>query len=120
MKGDLQIKLVKKYPNLYKNFGGDVRQTLMAFGFECGDGWFKLIDELSAKLEPLGIVAEQVKEKWGGLRFYIGLGSDEAFDLIEKAEKESYKICELCGNEGNPKGKGWIKTLCDECTKKGE
>lgn len=115
MKAELEAELVKKYPNLYKDYHGDMTQTCMTWGMECGDGWFKLIDELSAKLEPLGVVAAQVKEKYGGLRFYIHTGSDEAFDLIEEAENKSYEICEQCGEKGKARGGGWIMTLCDKC-----
>jgi len=118
MKEKLSNKLREKYPNLYQNYGGDPRKTCMAWGVECGDGWYQLIDELSAKLEPLGVVAAQVKEKFGGLRFYLETGSDEAWDLVSKAEEQSLKTCERCGEKGRPRGGGWIKTLCDECEEK--
>ena len=71
MNKKLELDLVKKYPNLYKQYGGDITKTCMGWGFECDDGWFKLIDGLSAKLQPYGIEAGQVKEKLGGLRFYL-------------------------------------------------
>ena len=71
MKEELEKKLVEKYPNLYKDYGGDMTKTCMHWGFAHGDGWYNLIDELSTKLEPHGIVAAQVKEKFGGLRFYV-------------------------------------------------
>lgn len=118
MKKELDEKLVKKYPNLYKDRYGDMRQTCMVWGFP-GDGWYKIIDELSAKLEPLGCVAVQVKEKFGGLRFYIGNGSELAYDYINLAEEESLKTCELCGEAGKPDNtKYWIRTLCDKCRDK--
>jgi len=92
----------------------------ISFGFECGDGWFDLINNLITKIDELDVNNEvrifQIKEKFGGLRVYIdGPGTDEIYDLIEKAENESYKICEKCGNPGKPNKKGWISTLCDEC-----
>jgi len=72
----LEAELVKRYPTLYKDYGGDMRQTCMHWGFSHGDGWFHIIDNLSAELIMLGeqynikVVADQVKEKFGGLRFY--------------------------------------------------
>lgn len=108
-------KLIEKYPNLYKDYHGDMRTTCMCWGFEHGDGWYDIIDELSKKLERLGVVAVQVKEKYGGLRFYISGGSEEIYALIDEAEAKSYKICELCGEEGKLSGMGWVKTLCDSC-----
>ena len=59
--------------------------------------------------------ASQVKEKFGGLRFYMTCGTDEIYDLIEKAEALSYKTCEECGQPGEEKPTSWIRTLCDGC-----
>ena len=85
--------------------------------FEIGDGWFPLIKELIEDLISLGWDKQtcQVKEKFGGLRFYINTGSDEIFDRISKAEEDSYKICEKCGKPGELRNDiGWYRTLCDE------
>ena len=116
--------LLDNFPKLYRDYGGDMMRTCMAWGFECRDGWFELIKELSEKLEPHGIVATQVKEKYGGLRFYVG-GiptdvADEMYDYIDEAEDKSYEICEQCGQPGNCNEGGWLTTLCDECREKGE
>ncbi len=66
--------LVKKYPNLFRDYGGDMRKTCFAFGFECDKGWYKLLDEIGQKLTDLDVekyvIADQVKEKLGGLSFY--------------------------------------------------
>ena len=59
--------------------------------------------------------ASQVKEKFGGLRFYMTCGTDEIFNLIDEAEELSYKTCEECGKPGEEKDTGWIRTLCDYC-----
>ena len=57
----------------------------------------------------------QVKEKFGGLRFYLDSSATEKLhDAIRLAEDESYKTCELCGEPGEPRREGWIKTLCDK------
>lgn len=110
--------LVKNFPNLYRDYGGDPKETLMAFGFEVGDGWFGLLKRLSEKLEPMGVVAMQVKEKYGGLRFYLKGGSNEAYDVIDEAELESYKICEVCSAPGAIRDGGWVRVRCDECESK--
>jgi hypothetical protein len=119
--------LCEKYPKLYAQRNGDPMSTLMCFGFEVGDGWFSLIDKLSAKLEKLNdtkdakIEAMQVKEKYGSLRFYINgvpIALDkEVYAAINEAEDESYKTCESCGKPGEPNDRGWISTLCPECRK---
>ena len=120
----LETKLVEKYPNLYKQYGGDIRDTCMGWGIECDDGWFELLDELSKKLEPFNVVASQVKEKFGGLRFYIdpcdGSVYDTVTEIISDAENQSYKVCEICGKDGEQRQGGWLRTTCDECQKEYE
>lgn len=60
------------------------------------------------------VYASQVKEKLGGLRFYLSMGSDEMYDLCHEAENKSYEICETCGEPGVLRDSGWIITACDE------
>jgi hypothetical protein len=62
--------------------------------------------------------ASQIKEKFGGLRFYMTHATDKMYDLINEAERKSYTTCEVCGAPGEERGGGWIRTLCDECNKK--
>jgi len=116
--------------------------NLMCFGFECGDGWFQLIWDLSEKLEelekkklesiPSNEIAKeelldsnehkfnvvQVKEKFGTLRFYADNASNEQYDLINEAEKLSETTCEVCGKKGQLRGNGWYYVACDEHTNK--
>jgi len=87
-------------------------------GASCGDGWVPLIDNLIIDLITLGWdkQIEQIKEKFGGLRFYIGGATKEMHDLVDKAEHTSFTICEECGKPGKQSdwGSYWIKTLCPE------
>lgn len=85
--------------------------------FDCDQGWYGLIKELIEDLIDLGWNKQvcQVKEKFGGLRFYINEGSDEIFKRIGKAETDSYKICEVTGTPGELRTDiGWYLTLCNE------
>jgi hypothetical protein len=85
--------------------------------FECDSGWYQLIKDLITDLIELGWNKEicQVKEKFGGLRFYINEGSDEIHDRITEAERQSYEICEITGKPGQLRNDiGWYTTLCDE------
>jgi hypothetical protein len=67
--------------------------------------------------------AFQVKEKYGTLRFYMSISTQEIEDLIEKAEEESETTCEYCGTQQNVQmttvwSKNpycWLKLLCEEC-----
>jgi hypothetical protein len=85
-----------------------------------GVGWTHIINHLINDLEKLGWDGHvyQVKEKFGGLRFYIGAATDEIHDRIQEAENESFTVCERCGAPGYPKDEGWILTLCDPCREK--
>jgi hypothetical protein len=116
-------KLFNDFPTFFKP-ERPVTEALMAFGFECGDGWFDLIYKLCeeiAALKPDDFEVFQVKEKFGGLRFYLVSGaSDEIHSLITKAEERSYHICENCGADvpnGPSKKGGWISTKCEKCEK---
>ena len=85
--------------------------------FEVSPGWNLLIKNLIQDLIELGWDKEvcQVKEKFGGLRFYINDGSDEVFNRIHKAEKESFTICEITGKVGELRTDiPWFRTLSDE------
>jgi hypothetical protein len=89
--------------------------------FDIGPGWYKLVKELIEDLIELGWdrSVSQVKEKFGSLRFYIPSGSDEMHDRINKAEDDSYFICEVTGLPGEVRPDlGWWRTLCDEEYKK--
>lgn len=83
----------------------------MCRGFECGDGWFTLLDDVCAEISRQvtagtmpPVVALQVKEKSGYLRFRIrdGLNRDrnpEAHCLIELAQQRPERTCQACGCE---------------------
>jgi hypothetical protein len=84
--------------------------------FSVDEGWYPLIKDLIDDLIKLGWNKQvcQVKEKFGGLRFYINEGSDEIYDRLIKAERESYHICEKCGEKGELRNdNGWYLTLCE-------
>jgi len=119
MKKELEEKLFNDFPILYRGRELPPTQNLMCFGFECGSGWFNLIYELSEKLskqDPSCMVV-QVKEKFGGLRFYTNGISEIGYNLIYEYEDKSYSTCELCGNTKTAKKRAgsWIRTLCNKC-----
>lgn len=64
------------------------------------------------------VVADQVKEKYGGLRFYYTGGDDTIRNYIDFAEQMSYKVCEHCGAPGILYTDGWHKVYCDTHAKK--
>lgn len=122
MKKELDEKLCETYPAIFADRRGDKRKTCMVWGFACGDGWYDLIERLCAVIQNHHenypdvpqTVAAQVKEKFGGLRFYVDGGDEYIHGAIAMAETMSFRICEECGKPGDRVGGGWIRTLCDE------
>ena len=124
MDQELDDRLVGEFPNLYRDRHASMQVTCMCWGFDVGDGWFDMIYDLSVKIEKLILElpeearpeckASQVKEKFGGLRFYMDGATDEMRTLIRDAESLSYHICETCGKSGGLRKGGWLKVLCDE------
>ena len=83
-----------------------------------GKGWATIINNLY-DAKPKTTLVIQVKEKFGGLRFYVGSAPDWYFDLITFYEHQSRGICEECGAKGETISfRGWLKTLCDKCEDK--
>lgn len=89
----------------------------MCWGFTHSDGWFKIIWQLSLALESVDseIVATQVKEKFGTLRFYTNKWNEDANEYIRLAEELSAITCEECGKKGKLSSQGWYKVRCAEC-----
>ena len=96
-------------------------------GFAISEGWWPIIEELSTGIQthidwwnknretrPVveQVVVEQIKEKFGGLRFYYKGGDDTIRGMVRMAEAWADRSCEECGAPGTAGGKGWIKTLC--------
>lgn len=125
MKKELDEKLCKEFPLLYADRHKSMQETCMCWGFECGDGWFDIIYNLSKRLEALiqampedeqkHYRAAQMKEKFGSIRFYMTAETPIMEQLISEAEDASEKTCEVCGEPGKLQCiKHWYKTVCDK------
>ena len=88
---NLQKYLTEKYPNVY------------AKGIRCGayfpDEWLPIIEELSQKISQELMInpnedfsVDQIKEKFGGLLYYVSGGSDVIERFISKAESNVYEL----------------------------
>lgn len=125
MDKELDDELVRKYPKIFADRHKPPQATAMCWGFECGNGWYHIIDDMCDKIQKhidsLGdpnkqVVATQVKEKFGGLRFYYRGGDDVTDKIVEDAESLSYLTCEDCGTQEDiGRTTGYIRTLCREC-----
>jgi hypothetical protein len=176
MSPELDKQLCDKYPKIFANRYKSAQESCLAFGIECGDGWYNILDNLCAsanhmwstsveidaddavkldiKENPYGgyfapvpapqMVASQVKEKFGTLRFYYDLEFEPNivelskkypdlekvmdrynafFDgIVHMAEIMSSRTCELSGLYGEMHVSGgtrfgWYKTLNPELAK---
>jgi hypothetical protein len=144
MKEELQKKLYEKYPKIFSQKDLPMSETCMCWGICHDDGWYNILDTLCASIQhhidyencdgkyesmrkhrPLPsdgtwvqvhqVEATQVKEKFGGLRFYYNGGDEFINGLVTFAQSISLRTCETCGAPGRPTKKGWIRTMCKPC-----
>jgi hypothetical protein len=126
MKDELEKIIIDKHPEMFTLQENENPIYPIKFGMECNDGWFTIIDELTDKIAELDTKKEikifQIKEKFGGLRYYLDSCPEELYaqvnNLIDDAEEKSYITCETCGKPGIKRGGGWISIRCDECEEK--
>jgi hypothetical protein len=95
-------------------------------GFAVGSGWWPILEILCANIQSHidwrvkqgkdcpQVVVEQIKEKFGGLRFYYSGGDEEISGMVRMAESFADSLCEECGGIGKRRSGGWIRTLCDQ------
>lgn len=82
------------------------------------DGWLPLVESLIQELIQAGWDKKlsQIKQKFGGLRFYVDTVNKDWRAIIDKYEEASYKVCELCGDAGKKRSiDGWLTVICNEC-----
>lgn len=183
MNNDNDSYLCTTYPKMFVNRDKSMMETCMCWGFECGNGWFNILNQLCQNIQhhvdwrehqidgankynqmvtqcKAGIydlfeeenkeitdqvykekklrtiidsdcikvpdsipqvTLDQVKEKFGTLRFYYTGGDDYIRGLVSMAESMSGVTCEECGNLAStdyPESGGWINTTCDPCKEK--
>lgn len=142
--------LINTFPKLYREVIS-ASPNKIQYGIYVDDGWYQLVYKLSSDIEQIAIeegidpqsidwpMVTQIKQKFGGLKFYCRTGEKEAQPmvleeygeiysirpypsnkamarLIYLAEEKSRTLCEVCGLRGKLRNRGWIKTLCDKCS----
>ncbi len=132
MKIELEQRIASDFPFMRcANRNGDTD----AIGIFIDDGWYKLLNELCEKIAAVyrnsgagpDIIVEEVKEKYGGMRFEYHFSAHNQTeptksvhkaidDLVSQYENLSETVCERCGKPGRLREElPWILTLCDEC-----
>lgn len=116
-------KMHETYPKMFSQPYG---------GFAVGPGWWPIIEALCGQIHHhvkfkqeqkekynrgngcSDVTVAQIKEKFGGLRFYYDGGDDTVDGMVRMAESWAARVCEQCGNVGEQRSGGWIRTLCDQ------
>jgi hypothetical protein len=134
VKEELENKLIEKYPAIFKEIGSDPRHSCMAWGIECGDGWYDIIDALCGSIDNavgianrswqdtqpafrLEVHAAQIKQKYGSLRFYVDIGwtgapLDEPAQLVvNKASDHFYGATDMAERMS--------RRICESCGQPG-
>lgn len=120
MSPELDEILCWRYPLIFADRNRPIEESCMRWGFECDDGWFDILDVLCECMQSLTdcdgatqVVATQVKEKFGTLRFRIREGCPEIRGMIRMAEAMSGRVCEVCGKPGRIV-QNFLMTRCEE------
>jgi hypothetical protein len=129
-------KVTDQYPNLFT--GQNIGTFVNPGWWVALDAAFKEMDALVAAVPGAVFNVAQIKEKFGGLRFYFDVtradidadddnddGTFEVdgdiselrrrcYEVVERAEVAVEHACEYCGEPGQRRTDlGWLKTLCD-------
>jgi len=126
-------ELLERYPFLQPRnyFDDEIVDTESTWLDQMPNGWRKafgeqMVEEISNILKKVDYERDyrivQIKEKWGGLRWYDNGAPaeiyDELHDCINKYEEMSYTICIECGVPADGQTRGWINPLCNACADK--
>ena len=108
-------------------------ETAMCWGFDCGNGWFQILNQRMGNIQNHidwqnrngevvpQVTVDQVKEKFGTLRFYYTGGDDVIDGMVSMAESMSGVTCETCGNPSTVQNNnGWMRSICTSCEEKRE
>lgn len=118
--------LLNEFPVLYREAESIKRYREHGYVFECEDGWFQIIYDLSKVLENILEAlpnpqdwnypcATVIKEKFGELRLNLSAYPPGSQEAIDAATMMSRQTCEVCGQAGRTYWNlPWVRTLCAE------
>lgn len=116
-------RLETEFPDMFAHAYG---------GVAVGEGWWPIIYSLCKNIQThvdwmnrqknefnrgegcVQVTIDQIKEKFGGLRFYYSGGDSMVDGMVTIAESWAAHTCEECGARGHIRSGGWIRTLCDK------
>jgi hypothetical protein len=146
MKKEFDDYLVKRYPQLFRERHAHPSTTQMNWGFQCGDGWFNIINALCESIEnhikqiklsnefnkkQLDLAAENKMDQmfeWMRIAYEKGqLKIKEVPDVVVDGVKEKMGQLRFSVKGADDEVRGMISmasticsTVCEECGKPGK
>ena len=130
-------KFMSRFPILFQNRNKSMQETCMCWGIECPVGWWHILDQLCTYLEfhnmqfsrdyGIAVVADQVKEKFGTLRFYFsicpvdmdtGMVVNEQENLGEAAKNRieiARNYLDILADEAIAEAESMTEDTCADC-----
>jgi hypothetical protein len=122
-------ELIEKYPKIFQDYNGNPARVNW---LGLPKGWVSIVDKLcgciqsyidyttrytkDGPVKPEQVTCTQMKEKFGGLRFYTNGHDDNVEGMIRMAEHLCDNACETCGSEEDlGVTSGWISVMCRTC-----
>ena len=112
MRSELEQRLFTDFPHMFRT-RLDPYYPLSSWGVECDDEWFELIYELTRQIhdyiqdkpELRDLQVNQIKEKFGTLRYYVRPRDEYIGELIDRAREASARLQEnaspCAGDQGD-------------------
>ena len=96
-------ELYEKFPPLYRERTAPLESSKMAWGFQCENGWYKIIYEMSKKIEKISkegefapAIAEVSRHEDGTLYVAVSNITPPVADIVTSATEQSRLTCEFC------------------------
>ena len=96
-------ELYEKFPHLYRERTAPLESSKMGWGFQCEDGWYKIIYEMSKKIDKISkegefapAITEVSRNKDGTLYVEARNLTPPVADIITTATEQSRLTCEFC------------------------
>jgi len=96
-------ELYEKFPHLYRERAAPLESSHMAWGFQCENGWYKIIYEMSKKIDKISTEGEHApaislvsRHEDGTLYVAVSNITPPVADIVTTATEQSRLTCEFC------------------------
>ena len=122
-------ELYEKFPHLYRERTAPLESSDMGWGFQCENGWYKIIYEMSKKIDKISPEGEHApaislvsRHEDGTLHVAVRNTTPPVADIVMNAREQSRLTCEYCAytpaflrrSKGSQKG----HIACGRCLRK--